>query len=428
MESFILFPAYGIGAIELRCCIESLHQRHQLDRLLVVAPPTLLEPLPPLHGIADDLSDAKRVVEKTDAWAHAHQAQFEAVVGIDEELHFSLSRTLATHFGLPFPSARTCALASNKWLCKQAFVEHGVPTSAFTRLSEADLDAAATIGYPNVLKVLSGTQSQFLFRNDSPKDLIRNISRLKKATLNTFSDPRFEPQPLSDSGQFLYPKHQFLLESFVGGIEFSCDFLVQADHIALLRITRKLPGPTLGLFGGYLLVPPPCLSHHGIDEETLISVCHRIVRAFGIHHGVCMVDFKVDRGSIHVLESSIRPGFSAFNHLMAKLLGYTSLAVMIAAAMNEPIPLGYPSSEGAVLYLIAPPGHENSPIDLSGLHERTHDLGIIATHVYDTEGTASDVDSTPLIRGYVLVQPSDSSGIDKLMNILPQIVRYETRP
>jgi hypothetical protein len=113
---------------------------------------------------------------------------------------------------------------------------------------------------------------------------------------------------------------------------------------------------------------------------------------------------------------------------MAKLLGYTSLAVMIAAAMNEPIPLGYPSSEGAVLYLIAPPGHENSPIDLSGLHERTHDLGIIATHVYDTEGTASDVDSTPLIRGYVLVQPSDSSGIDKLMNILPQIVRYETRP
>lgn len=420
----IILPAYAIGTSELRCCLRTLSDRGLLDRVLLVANAGSLDADSPPSAIADDMSDPARVIDRIAAWGKDRNATFDAVVGIDEELHFSLSRGIASRFGLPFHTERTCLLASNKYLCKQAFLEHGVPTSAFALISEPDLETAARVGYPNVLKVMSGTQSQFLFRNDTPEDLVSNLGRMTKAARDTRRDPRFDPQVLSPSGQTLDPRSQFLLESFVPGTEYSCDFLVRSGAVDLVRVTRKIPGPVLGIFGGYLLLDPSRLDREGFDRTKLLSLCRGIARAFEISDGLCMVDFKGDAGRLTVLESSVRPGFSAFNHLMYQVYGYTSLAVMTMAAMKEPFTLLPPSAAGAVVYLVAPPGAERAPIDTSRLQRREKELGITALHLFDVEGAVSEVDPTPLLRGYVLLRQPNNDTLEATVAAVHASVDY----
>ncbi len=420
----IILPAYAIGASELRCCLRTLSDRSLLDRVLLVADPDSLDADSPPAAIADDMSDPARVIDRVAAWGQDHNTAFDAVVGIDEELHFSLSRGIASRFGLAFHAERTCLLASNKYLCKQAFLQHGVPTSPFVLISEPDLEAAARVGYPSVLKVMSGTQSQFLFRNDTPEDFVSHLGSMTKAARETRKDPRFDPQVLSASGQILDPRSQFLLESFVPGTEYSCDFLVRSGAVDLVRVTRKIPGPVLGIFGGYLLLDPSCLDREGFDRATLLSLCRSIARAFEISDGLCMVDFKGDAGRLTVLESSIRPGFSAFNHLMYQVYGYTSLALMTMAAMKEPVTLLPPAAAGAVVYLVAPPGSEKAPIDTSRLLHREKELGITALHLFDVEGSASEVDPTPLLRGYVLLRQPNRDTLEATVAAVHASVDY----
>lgn len=420
----IILPAYAIGTSELRCCLATLRDRGLTDRVLLVADPHSLDSESPPAAIADDMSDPARVVDRIAAWGQDHDTAFDAVVGIDEELHFALSRGIASRFGLPFHTERTCLLASNKYLCKQAFLDQGVPTSPFALVSNPDLEAAAHVGYPNVLKVMSGTQSQFLFRNDTPEDFVAHFGRLARAAGQTQMDPRFDPQVLSPSGQTLDPRSQFLLESFVPGAEYSCDFLVRSGEVDLVRVTRKIPGPVIGIFGGYLLLDPASLDREAFDGETLLSLCRRIASAFEIRDAMCMVDFKADDGRLTVLESSIRPGFSAFNHLMYQVHGYTSLALMTMSAMKETITLQPVSAAGAVVYLLAPPGAEKAPIDTSRLLQRKKELGITALHLYDVEGTVSEVDPTPMLRGYVLLRHPNRDSLEATVAVVHASVDY----
>jgi hypothetical protein len=128
-----------------------------------------------------------------------------------------------------------------------------------------------------------------------------------------------------------------------------------------------------------------------------------------------------------VLESSVRPGFSAFNHLMYDVFGYTSLAVMTAVAMGKPIPLVPQRSSRAVVYLIAPPGAERSPIDPYRLEKRKDELRIVAMHLYDDDGDGAldpDVDATGLLRGYVLIENPDPERIEDMMAVINDSVDY----
>ncbi len=427
----IILPAYNIGNSELRFCVESLHNHRLLDGLLLVCPQSSLDslPLPVPHVLADDMKTVDPLVDKIAAWAKLNDTRFQGLVGIDEELHFELSHRIADRFSLPFHKAVTLHRASNKYLCKEAFLEAGVPTSPFTLLSHPDFESAAKVGFPNVLKVLSGTQSQYLFRNDSFDQLVESFDRMTAAMAHTSHDPRFEKLTTVLRGESvtLDPRSQFLLEAYVHGHEYSCDFLVRLGHVEIVRVTKKVPGPLLGLFGAYLLLDTASLPGDGIDPCGLTRLCRSIAAAFELEDGMCMVDFKAHRGVLTVLESSVRPGFSAFNHLMYEVFGYTSLALMAAVAMGKPIPLVPQGSSRAVVYLIAPRSAEGAPLDPSRLAKRQQELGIVAMHLFDDDGDDAlhpDVDATGLLRGYVLIENPDPARMIDVMAEINESVDY----
>ena len=420
----VVLPAYNIGLAELRCTMQSLADRALASRVLLVGPADQLDTLAPLAPLrlVDSLTSAASLVETLATWRDEHVVDFCGVAGIDEEIHFQISRGIAERFGLAFADAAACARASNKLLAKRAFLAEGVPTGRFALLSGPDLAAADRVGFPSVLKVLSGTQSQYLFRNDTPAELAANLTRLTAAVQSTGGDPRFDLQELELDGERLTldPRNQFLLEAFVAGDEFSCDFGLDAAGLRLLRVARKLPGPHPGLFRGYLMLDEAGLERSGIVRVELEAICRRIAHALGATRGVCMVDFKLDGGAISVLEASIRPGISAFNHLMYELSGSTSLALLVRHLLGEPLPAGLPAGEGAVAYLYPPPPGADPAASAARLAELAARLELIAVQWYADAPEAEtdhDVDHTGLLRGYALLRRAGLDDVPSLCEL-----------
>ncbi|MFW5738898.1 MAG: ATP-grasp domain-containing protein [Myxococcota bacterium] len=428
-QRFAVLPAYGIGQSELRCCLESLRHLGLLEQLLLVCSHDDAGVVPPeVAVITDAFCSPRALAAKIERLCRTHDARVTAVVGIDEELHFSLSRRLALHCKVPFHSEQTCFVASNKLLCKQAFVRAGVPTSAFALVSEPGGPAARSVGFPNVLKTLSGTQSQYLFRNESRQALASNLAKLREACGAAVGDPRFEPQSVVIDGTPMAwdPRRNFLLEAYVPGLEYSCDFLVDGSEVRIIRIAKKIPGPQLGIFAGYALLDGAGLRSEGFSLDRLMAVCVRIAQAFQVRQAVCMVDFKWTGDALMVLESSVRPGFSAFNHLMYDLVGYTSLALMVAHALGQPVALRRPVASGAVVYLIAPEG-EGGDLDTTRLQAHARALGITAIHCFPNEGESTETDPARRLRGYALVRDCPPERLGYHINAIQGLIDFRER-
>ena len=90
-----------------------------------------------------------------------------------------------------------------------------------------------------------------------------------------------------------------------------------------------------------------------------------------------MVDFKVHQGGITVLESSIRPGLSAFNHLMYAIYGYTSLALLAMQKMGMKISVRIPDSNGVVVYIYTMEKEIYRPLDTTELEKLKVQLNIL---------------------------------------------------
>lgn len=421
----MLLPAFNIGEAELRSCLRTLQSHDAIDRvLLVAARSAFADAGPDLAFIDDDFTDVDRLEARIRTWCREHDAAIDSIVGIDEELHFSLSRTLASRFGLPFHSEETCYLASNKALCKAAFVREGVPTSPFVLLSEPLQSAILRIGLPCMLKAMSGTQSQFSFKIESMQEAESSFRRMKDAMHTVDGDPRFAEQHAIVGGESIHldPKRQFLLEGFVGGVEYSCDFLVTPSSLRVIRVTKKLPGPELGIFAGYLFLDEEGLRREHIDPSSLQAVCAGIARALRVDDAVCMVDFKIADGAIVVLEASVRPGFSAFNELMFELLGYTSLGLMVLKAAGRPVPETKAKTNGAVVYLVAPNG-SSAIKDTARLERRSTELGITAIHRFADEPAAA-IDPSVRLKGYAISLGFRSGEVDQVVRAIQEEVTY----
>jgi hypothetical protein len=416
----ILFPAFNIGNSELYYFLKSIENSGLLDKVLLVCTKDFLSEYDIMlkHQIIDEFDSFPALIRKIESLKKEHLFRFKGVLGIDEELQFQLSKKLARHFELDFFDDVTCLLASNKFLLKSAFRKHGVPTSPFVLLAKPDREQALRLGFPNVLKVLSGTASHYVFYNEDMDELKENFRRLRRALGRVNGDPRFKRQHMVHDGVgiTLDPKRQFLLEAHVPGEEFSCDFMVESKQVYIIRVTKKIKGPYFGYFRGYHLLNEEGLVQNNIDKSRLVSVCRKISRALSIRAGVCMVDFKSRGGKITVLEASIRPGLSAFNHLMYDVYGYTSLALMAMQKMGVPICVEIPEKMGAVIYQYEFSAGDLGQTDTGELEDLKRRFNDAATHTFrDAPDCAidSEFDHSSLLKGYTLLRNTDAAALSQ---------------
>jgi hypothetical protein len=339
-------------------------------------------------------------------WVAKNKRSFTWVLALDDDEQFYTSDRFSGILGIPFFSKRTQKIASNKFLMKTQFKKNSVPTSSFKLVKNiGDMDG---VSFPNVLKVTTGAETNNVYLNKDMEELRLNFSRLRPDKF----------LPVEVDGISIDPSKEFILEEYIGGEEFSCDFIIAKKGIDIIRVTKKIK-KKFGFFSGYYLMNQSTVAKH-FDISGLIKICAGIARSFDVDDCICMMDFKVHGSQIFVIESSVRPGFSNFIPLMDKLYGYSSWGIYARHRLGLKYGVTIPEDEGMIVYLWAENSGKVACLDLSCIGCE----GVIGHHLYNQVGDVITDEDYGKLLGYVLVKnPKDILGtIDKIYQSVKIVV------
>ncbi len=398
-KEYIIFPTVNYGKMEIQYASEGFNPE---TCLFIYTSEYVQSNNPQGTFIIDDFSDNQVIIRKIEEWRLAQTTPiiFTSVIAIDDNRQFDLSNSIAQQFNIPFYQPKTLLIAANKFFMKQAFKEQGVPTGSFSIIRSSEDSVIESIGFPNVLKVLVGNGSEYLFINKSQDELTRNF----KTVQNTLTEEK--------------KNVDLLIEEYIPGKEYSLDFMLENGKISILRVVRKFNSQHAGYFSGFYLMNKASIRKRGLSLRHLENVCAKVASALEVEKGVFMVDFKVDRGEVKVIETNIRPGFSSFVPLMQKVYGYTSFNVVYALASKKELPkelVFIPDDEGLVVNFFAHQGGRIREFSLADMEQE----GCIGRYCYNEVGEFV-VDSVTshhdLLLGFMLIKNPEKGNIEKLVH------------
>lgn len=358
-----------------------------------------------LNILVDNLKDPSQMISKLKRWASSNGREFSAVIGLDEEYRYRISEAIAKYFGLEHNPRKTLDLCSNKYLQRVALSNAGIGVPNF-QLIDASGSAAskARIDFPNVLKLMTGVGSAHIYLNKNQKELNANLKKLIEAARKDSSNPILARYQAGT--RIIDPLSKFILESYLPGTEYSCDYIVEEEKgesrgkrgaeagkpkarklkARVLRVVKKLEEKgDFGYFAGFYLHNPDADKDSEFrlkGKGGLEELCTSIAQALEIKSGVCMLDFKFHKGKFYVIETTLRPGVATFVELMARQYGHISLSLAIRQRIGLPVPSRIPEKRGIVAYLNAPGKGRITKIDLSYISNSMKKLGILKLHKY----------------------------------------------
>lgn len=258
-----------------------------------------IEPVPDRDSeVLCDLSNFELVASSLRLHLLRWQIQPSGVACFDCE-SMALAAYLADGYGLPYPRAGAIAAVRDKYRSKALWLEAGVPTpkAAVGRdLSDA-ISFLREVNGPIVIKPTSGSGSELVFVCSDLADLTHAVGTMARR-LSHHLNQRMYPSEMA---------HQFTMEEFIAGPEFSCDFIVDGDRTEIIRVARKIPALDQPVGTALAYVVPGQLPG-GLDEIRLSKQLHTAAQALGIDRAICMVDFIVRRDEAVLIEMTPRPG------------------------------------------------------------------------------------------------------------------------
>ncbi len=288
------------------------------------------EPKPsPVEEILCDLSDYQLARMALKRHLQRENLSLDGITCYDCEW-MELAAFLAHDLGLPYPPVRAIGNCRDKHLSKVLWHQRGVGCPQ-GRVVESDIEAVdffREIGGPCVLKPLSGSGSELVFRCDDEEGCRNNYRQI----LSGLRERRARPLYRTTSGD----NPSILAEELVTGEEFSCDFLIENGHVEVIRLSRKIlsqKGP-FGITRGYVMPAPLPPGAHLIDfKQTL----HQGAMALGITRALCMLDFFVRDGEIVLIEMAPRPGGDCLPFLLRCCWDLDILKLNLDFAQQRPV-------------------------------------------------------------------------------------------
>jgi hypothetical protein len=346
------------------------------------------------------------------------------IIGLDEEYHYRISLSIADALSLQYYDQRVLDIASNKYLQKKVFSEAKVRIPKYLLF---DIDTGIPnstieqIGFPNVLKPITGYGSYEIYVNDDIKMLKQNISSIKNSANDSdnpdsivFNNHTFLDNEGNESS--IDPAKFFIIEEYVGGDEYSCDFIIDKGRVDVLRVVKKIPGAALGQFNGFILFNPDTAKFSPFKNFRLASECHKIASALGISEGVCMVDFKYYNDEIIVIESTVRPGIATFIELMSLIYGYTSINMIIRQKLEVYTKIQIPETIGASIFLVTKSLGAIDKLDIANISD-INGIELLKEYLYYNSGhiiTDPDYDNGITLLGYVQIKILSEPVIESL--------------
>jgi biotin carboxylase len=232
----------------------------------------------------------------------------------DGFLHGAVA-TLAAERGLAHSPQLALAAATNKFFARYCLGAAGVPDVPFGVASDETslLAIARRIGYPVVLKPLTGVGSSLIFRCRDDAEARRLWRKAMRQLPGAhYEQLRMAPHAIATSQGAVFsfdPSRSMLVERYLPGREASVECLVVGDRVVPLVVHDKLDVEEItGSVLEHLLVVPP-LRFTRSEVRRLRSHAAASVRALGLRNTFCHVELRwVDGLGPRILEINPRIG------------------------------------------------------------------------------------------------------------------------
>jgi len=242
---------------------------------------------------------------------------------------------IAHSFGLSYPSTKAVAKCRDKYVCKQVWRQADLPCPDVELVHSAS-DAISflhKINGPAVLKPLTGSGSELILLCSTEDECVVAFNTLQSRLAHHLDSRMYAPYVFD--GRKIDPRRVFVIEEFVQGDEYSCDFTVDGNHVEIIRIARKIldPKQAFGTTLAYLLPSP---LPEGLDEEIFCNQLRIAAKSLGLDRTICMLDFVVRDNRAFMIELAPRPGGDCIPPLLLNSGGIDILGCTLDFAEGHP--------------------------------------------------------------------------------------------
>ena len=330
-----------------------------------------------------------------------------------------LSADLAKAFGLTFPGRKAIDNARDKVRSKEIWRAHGVScpeTAGINRLEDA-LDFMAFTRGPIVLKPVSGSGSELVFKCRTPEDCADGFGAIREGLARRADNPLFQ----KSRGDLM------LAEEMIQGTEFSADFIVDGIKAMIIRVCRKIKyrSHPFGTIAGYQLLADP---ESVLDMAGLKETLFRGAASLGITQGICMVDFIRNREGQNVLiEMTPRPGGDCLPQLIREAMGLDmlGLALDVAGAISPVLEGIKPGRDLIGLRIFAPGAGVLKRVDFDSLAEDPRVRSIVINRPVGHVIAMPPEDYDSWLLGHYILEPSGPGFPETLSRVTASRIHVE---
>jgi len=299
------------------------------------------------------------------------------------ELSVPLVSRLCETLGLPGLKPDSVDKARNKHATRAALRAAGLPTPANTLItSEAEIDAAATIvGFPAVLKPVSGAASLGVMKVLSVEDLKRCFKETtdELRTLVVSSGALIKGGGNDTDANGVDATNMIdmtmLLEQYLDGPEVDVDVIMSNGKWRYAAVADN--GPTLEpYFNETWAVCPSLLPKE--QQAALKDLAVKSVEAIGFTSGVFHVECKMTSTGPHLIEVNARMGGGQVRECNLRTWGVDMVEETIFCALGIPVrPMVPKQPHEAVAYCYINAKQSGKVGDMKGLEKVASQEGVV---------------------------------------------------
>jgi biotin carboxylase len=292
-----------------------------------------LEPAPEApFELLVDLSQSDIVLQLLSDHLDKWNIELSGIACYDCE-SLDLAARIAEIYYLPFVSRQAVHMSRNKYLSKVTWQQAGVncPQVGLGRTLQDARTFHESVSGPIVIKPLTGSGSELVFLCHDLKESFHAVRQLK-GKLAQHPDERMYSTAVSDDHE--NAREFFVMEEYIGGSEYSADFIVDNGELQIIRLAEKIPERKLTTGTTLAYIIPG--SYPG-DLAALRDTLLKAASSLGIERSICMVDFIVRDNFPYLLELTPRPGGDCLPFLIRQSSGLDMLGLELDVAEQDKV-------------------------------------------------------------------------------------------
>ena len=264
----------------------------------------------------------------------------DAVLAADDN-GAALAAQLRVALQLPGNAPEAVARLTDKLRFRQLQQTAGLLHPAFVAVHENDVNAAAALGFPLVVKARRLNASRGVIRADDPNQLARALRQVQ----------RIQSRVQRDADAL-----GLLVETFIPGVEVALDAVLTHGELQVLAVFDK-PDPLDGpYFEESLYITPSRLPD--ATQGALVAAVQRACVAAGVTEGVIHAEARINDAGVWLLEIAPRGIGGLCGRMLTATLGMDSAEIVLRHATGLPLPIQTHAAAAGVMMI---------PIPVSGI-------------------------------------------------------------